>query len=733
MMRMLSLWSLVLAAGLAAAGLAAAGLAAAGEPTTVPFPVDWSGPADSPASVAFLLDAPAGRDGFISVRDGHLVQPNGKRFRIWGLNITARACFPTHEAAQQVARHLARCGVNCVRLHFLDSVAPRGLIAAGRDDSRSLDAAQFDRLDYFIAELKKCGIYTNLNLNVGRIYRPGDGVADCELLGFAKGLTYFDPRLLELQREYARQLLAHRNAYTGHEYRVEPAVATVELVNENSLVESWFSGRLLGKNTRKNPGTWTDIPAAYEQKLTQLFNEWLAKRLSPEALARLRDEARVPAGAALPRLKPAEFAAASHDRFHTEATFYMELEQRYFDEMARFLRDELGVRPPVAGTSDHNHGKSGYPLLTSTSRLDIVDGHTYWQHPKYLTDVKSGRRTGFEIPNTPMVNDPAHGNPVKLSRTAVAGKPYTVSEVNHPFPHEYACEGLPILAAYAAFQDWDGVYWYTLAHDDLVGGEPRAIGHFDLGPDPVKMTQLAAGAIVFLRGDVRPATQTVVRNYSREQVIESLRLPWSASPFFTPGFSPLTPLMHATRIGSLDGPPTTAGGSVSGEPVVSDTGELRWFGAGQKPGAVVLDTPRSQALVGFCRDNHQTTSQLAADVQNAFCAITLSALDDRPIATAGRLLLTAAARVANTGMEWNEKRTGLERWGTAPPRIEPVVGRIVLRGLAGAVQVSAQPLTATGRPQGAPVSAESAPEGWRLPIGEPPTTWYAITVQRETP
>ena len=44
---------------------------------------------------------------------------------------------------------------------------------------------------------------------------------------------------------------------------MEPAVAIVELVNENSIVESWFSGRLLGKNTKKNPGTWTDIPARY--------------------------------------------------------------------------------------------------------------------------------------------------------------------------------------------------------------------------------------------------------------------------------------------------------------------------------------------------------------------------------------------------------------------------------------------------------------------------------------
>jgi len=87
----------------------------------------------------------------------------------------------------------------------------------------------------------------------------------------------------------------------------------------------------------------------------------------------------------------------------------------------------------------------------------------------------TGRRAGFEIGNTPMVNDPRRSTVVQLSRSALAGQPYTVSEVNHPFPNAYACEGIPILAAYAALHDWDGVFWYTLGHEQLVGEPARAI------------------------------------------------------------------------------------------------------------------------------------------------------------------------------------------------------------------------------------------------------------------
>lgn len=700
----------------------------------IPFPVDWNAPADSPVSVAGLLDRPAGKDGFVAVANGHLVRGAGEnavRLRIWGVNMTAKACFPAKEHAPRLADHLARVGINCVRFHFLDRTAPNGLIDATRNDTAAFDANQLDKLDFFVAELKKRGIYTNLNLNVGRTYKAGDGVRDHEIIGFAKAMTYFNPRLLELQRQYARDLLTHKNPYTGNEYRHEPAVALVELVNENSIVEAWFSGRLLGKHTTRNPGTWADIPASYEQELTALFNAWLAKNAPAEQVAAWKAEAKVGAGDPLPRLRPDQFGKASPERFRTEARFYMGLERDYFDSMAKLIKEEIGARMPVLATSDHNHGKSGYPLLASASRLDVIDGHVYWQHPHYLTDPKTGKRTGFSIPNTPMVNDPAKSTAVQLARSAVLGKPYTVSEANHPFPAEHAAEGVPVLTAYALLHDWDGIFWYTLAHDELVGQNPRPLQFFDYAPDPVKMSQLAAGALTFLRGDVKAAKETVLRAYTAEQVIDGIKAPWKEGPMFTPGFAPELALVHATRITAFDAkatPTYPAGPGVAGE-IVSDTGQIRWAGAAAKKGTVTVETPRSQALVGYLKGAARGTSNLAADPETDFCALTLTSLDDAPIARAPRLLLTAGGRVANTGQAWNDKRTTLEKWGTAPARVEPVAGTVTLRGLDGAAGVSLQPLDGAGRSLGQPTEASRAGDGWRIKLGGP-TVWWAITVRR---
>lgn len=624
-----------------------------------PFAVEWPAEGQFPADVSCLLQAPAGQGGFIRSRDGHLVRPDGTRFRIWGLNATMQAGLPSKAHAPVVAANLARRGINCIRFHFLDRLAPVGLIAADRNDTRAFDGPQLDRLDFFIAELKRRGIYADLNLNVGRTYKAGDGVRDFELLGFPKGLTYFDERLIELQKEYARELLTHVNPYTGRAYRDEPAVALVEFVNENSLVEAWFSDRLLGQQTNKPAGTWHDIPPSYAAALTEKYNAWLKRRLSAEALARLRAEAGVGADEPVPRLRRDQFEKASKERFETESSFYMDVEREFFTMMAHYLREELGVKSLLIGNSDHNHGRSGYPIVASTSPLDVVDGHVYWQHPRYLTDAKTGRPTGFEVPNTAMVDDPLHSTVVQLSRSAVAGKPYTVSEVNHPFPNEYACEGVPILAAYAALQDWDGIFWYTLAHKDVLSLEPLVAGHFDFAEDPGKLSQLAAGALLFLRGDVKPAVRTVDRSYSPEQVRESVRAPWSAQPYFTPGFPLALPLQHAMRVTSFDGPPTGAFDATATGPIRSDTGELAWHYSGKGSGLVVVDTPRSQALIGYCGGRRLATENLKAEVRTPFCAITLSSLDEEPIAEAGRLLVVATARVANSGMEWNVRRTSL--------------------------------------------------------------------------
>jgi hypothetical protein len=689
-----------------------------------PYSIDWTATDESVVDLSGFLDAPAGRDGFVTVKGKHLVKPDGTRFRIWGVNICGPLCFPEEDVARATADDLDRMGINCVRFHHMDSNWGRNPFDRTRDDTRRLDPESLDRLDYFVAELKERGIYTNLNLNVSRRFKAGDDVRDHELLGYGKSATYFNPRLIELQREYAEQLLTHRNAYTGHEYRHEPAVLVVEMVNENSVLEGWVSGRLVGRDVDE-PGTWTPIPVSYAEELTDLYNRWLPEHVTPEQLRLIRREVGVGSEGRVPRLKPAEFAKASRLRFHTEATFYMELERKFFGGMRQLLKDKLGVRSLLVGTSDHNDGFSGYTHIHANLIFDIVDGHGYWQHPR-LGDITW-------IKNTPMVNDPLDSTVTQFARTPVVGRPYTISETNHPYPHEYACEGFPILTAYALFHDWDGIYWFTYgqgrAADPKQGIRPR--GWFDFSNDPVKMTTLYACALMWYRQDLRPARRTVVRSYTMDEAIESLRMDRSKGrPFFKPGFARSTPLQHTTRFqfGHSEDAPFPESAPLGR--IEADTGQLVWHDADKAKGVVTVDSNSTQALIGFVKAGDETTTHFSAEVDNEFCCLLLTSMDGAPIRTSRKLLLTTTALAANTGVAWEDDRKTLAKWGGGPVVIEPVTGTLSLRDMGEVNRLTARPLTAAGSYVGPVLNAERQADTWRLDLDGPPTTWYVIDVQR---
>jgi hypothetical protein len=165
-------------------------------------------------------------------------------------------------------------------------------------------------------------------------------------------------------------------------------------------------------------------------------------------------------------------------------------------------------------------------------------------------------------------------------------------------------------------------------------------------------------------------------------------------------------------------------------PIVSDTNQLAWYNSSAMTGLVTVDTPRSQALIGFVKANGKSVTNLAADVENRFCTIWITSLESQPISRASRLLLTLGSRVENEGMRWNDRHSNLAEWGGSPTLIEPVVGRIRLRSLDHAKTVSAQALDGSGQSMGEPVRAQKRDEGWDIPLGKIVTTWYELIVTR---
>jgi hypothetical protein len=219
--------------------------------------------------------------------------------------------------------------------------------------------------------------------------------------------------------------------------------------------------------------------------------------------------------------------------------------------------------------------------------------------------------------------------------------------------------------------------------------------------------------------------------YGEEEMIEGLRMARKERPISDPEFPRSTAFRHAVRW-TTEGDASAFPAAAPLGSIEADTGQIGWYDADAGNGVVTIDTPRTQALIGFVRDGRRLTSHMAGHVDNEFCCLYLTSLGDKTIRESDRLLLATTARATLTGFAWNPGRKTIKSWGRAPTVIEPVTGAVTLLRLCNSQEVSVTPLAAEGRPLTEPGQAKITNLGWRVAIGEPATTSYLIEVRRSS-
>jgi len=244
-------------------------------PTWYDFTLDWANmDATSPANIGSIV-----LDGDVDpiTRTTTEFTRNAAAYKFFGTNLSFDANIPTTTDADWWADYLAFFGFNCIRWHHLDNYYPNGILT---DDgtTQTMNDTAFDRMDYLFSKLKTKGIYANLNMNVSRVFQEvGDsvtsGTAAYAINPYLKAITQYDARLIALQKDYMNKLLGHTNAYTSIAYKDDPAVALIEMTNENKLmIDYWTSRKLDPVNIHT---TGTPFPVFYTDELTTLWNTWL--------------------------------------------------------------------------------------------------------------------------------------------------------------------------------------------------------------------------------------------------------------------------------------------------------------------------------------------------------------------------------------------------------------------------------------------------------------------------
>lgn len=424
-----------------------------------PFVIPEKLDPDSPANIGkFVLDAPAGKHGFVKIKDGHFYFEDGTRAKFWGTNLCFSSCFPSKGQAEIIANRLAFFGFNAVRLHHMDFYfEPEGIF---KDDSPDINddqkkktwtfsEEQLDRLDYLMYQLKIRGIYIDINLLVSRQFTVADGIIDAHKLPrAAKPLSMFDPKIIDLQKKYAKDLLTHYNKYTLTKYCDEPAVALIEITNENSM----FS---------LNRGS---APPYYLKEIDHRWSKWPKEKYPTEEEAR--------------------------------KSFYINIEKEYIDEMLSFLHKDCGIKVPITGIGGYYKSEEAKALIN----CDFLDVHAYWDHPRF--PYTPWDKNNFRIGNGSMLTDKRMGliGDILMLLPPDNIKPRTITEWNHCYPNVYAYE-TPVLMAIEAMENkWDGLFQFDFSSHIR---EPLNINNIDNYFDIISNTQqlilTSLGSMLYLK------------------------------------------------------------------------------------------------------------------------------------------------------------------------------------------------------------------------------------------
>ena len=583
----------------------------------------------SALDASFMLHGPAGRHGPTLSRDGNLLFADGTPARFWGVNLAWEAQYPPEDKVEGIVRRLRAHGINMVRLTYLDRPPPRGLVQSMSPAGVEIDRDQLAKLDRLAAALIDGGIYLNVTLMMGG---PVSGVAPgVGLRGRGvSALQMIHPSVIAAHERFLEFLLTHTNPHTGRTWGEGPGIAIMEVYNEG---DPFYLRRAL-----------RDVPPEFLAPLHEQWRAWL------------REEGREGAG---------EFDLAlldGRDEAAREAVRFFSGMQEAHGARMRALARRCGYRGALCDTA----GGAYSPAARWAQRgADLQVAHYYHDHLQH----GEGRSWIRNIPGC--AND---------FRTLLVAawerdprRPYLVGEWDFCWPNEFRAEGVPAMAAFAAMQGWAGALQFTYwsgawdSVEQYLGAGGRIAGIWRIMSDPAVMALYPAAAMMFLRGDVSPCHELVSP---------------PVDAFGVRNWPPADPRAFVHRYGTTlqpePAPPAAAEGAAP-RVTVSDTGEFRHDRDG---GFLVIDAPRSQAVIGMVGGQRLETRDVAFELDNPFAVVTVSSLSEAPIATSERLLITTVARAQNTDFraETEDGRYLIRAHGRGPVMAEAVTGHVTLKG-----------------------------------------------------
>ena len=575
----------------------------------------------SVADLSFLVQpgAPAGKYGFLKCRGDQFEfeKRPGVPVRFWGKCMGFRTLFQSEEQTLAMLDEEAALGTNAIRLHHFDNSLTYGKFERG-----SFHPEYLRKLDFLVAEAKKRGIYITLDLFTYRHYDVMKKLGNPSMTDY-KVLCYFDKKAQNGLLGFAEELFLHVNPYTGKAWKDEPAIITLNLINEGTL-----------------PALLPRTGKRVRELVDKAFQKYAAER---------------------------KITLTDQNRGEVHAEFLADAGKRFFHDVKEKL-NKLGVKVLF---SDQNFAQTA---LDTRNVYDYVDSHFYFCHPVSL----SGRNASptFYGSASPIRGYSAGLRNIALTR--ILGKPMTITEWNYCWPNPHFFEGPFLTGVYAALQDYNGLWFLSSAFERAKEGTLSA---FNSSNNAVMRLALRAGALLYLRGDVKPSVRTIAATveggekvgsflqlvskfgirhspYPQEGVLLASPDEKISHPAPVTGRNPEEFLQKLKQMKVMDDNAL----SLKRKTALSDTGEL-FLDAANEIFTVV--TKQSEVLL-LPGKREAKGDVLRVRNGSAHAAFHAAALDRHPLSGSGRIMILHLTNLSNEGTVFlNADQSILEKQGTS--------------------------------------------------------------------
>lgn len=613
-------------------------------------------------SLDFLNESITGNQGFLKVNPrGNLIFEKDSSEKIRFFGIQSFHNNPSKETSKIMVKRLSKFGFNIWKWGGMEKFWHKKLFKPAWKEN-------IDKFDYLFFQMKKHGIYCYAQLDeyslihASLLHKEAKEYYNIkqidsfpsEISTTTKSIQFImEPSLWKAQKTYWYNLFNHENPYTGLKYKNDPAIVLVELTNENYLLTRWEHWKI----------EYQDWPPIYQAHFLELWNKWLKRKYRTDKNLYQSWEQ-----AGKIDVKPSETLGHvdflpisckdprySDNRKKDIAKFLYYLQKKYFKSCVDYLRN-IGVKSLIVYG---NANTMSLPTLFNASKGDIIDTHTYFDHPDRIGHQGEIKNLNPFKTNSTLIS--------VVGANTVKDKSISISETNWSYPNQHQYLFLPFLSILSSLHDWDILILHAYCSDytykcKLI--EQQLV----FGNNTLMMAQAISASLIYRTALIKSDSVNYTINYSDpwENYLENY---WNRFPGVAVSKSSTNFLPISYRINKCFN--KTQRSSIS-LPDISNTEQLKY-----RTNDVVFDRKselfkaENNYMYIYCgRLNGKTFNSDFANIKNIrgpeYSSIIFIPLDGRKIQKSERILMTTISEVRNSEAKWKKHRKSFSKWGKEP-------------------------------------------------------------------